>query len=675
MNAPSLPSHRVEHISREFLITCTPQGKATWVDARAERILGIKKGMNLFDLAPPGADEKLQGLIHQGFRGDVEDWEVPLLVNGKPATASFSTTVHQGEVVLSGQLIPEIFTRAVAQLHEAMEEMVGLNRQIVSQKKELAKRNQEMEVLNKDLQESHQGVLTMHAELEDRAVELRHTVDVKSRVVSNVSHEFRTPLHSILGLTHLLAEGNDGALNPEQLKQVGFIRASAEELIHLVNDLLDLSKAEAGKANMRLEKFELGDFLQSMRGMLRPLLAHNEAVNLVVDAPDAPLLLETDKSKLSQILRNLVSNAIKFTERGEVHLSSHLEADGKLCIQVRDTGIGIAPEDLESIFEEFGQVDSPLQARVKGTGLGLPLSQRLTEMMGGSLRVESTPGQGSTFSVVIPALHAEVKELQEIMNRSRQKPAGPASILVVEDDRKTLFIYEKYLVMAGFHVLPARSVEEARAVIQKARPAAIVLDVMLEGETSWNFLAELKRDPETRDIPVLVVTVTNREQKARALGADEFWLKPIDQDRLLKRLKGIVKTGTTPRVLVIDDDEKARYIIRKHLVGSPYQLSEAASGPEGVAMAQAQAPHVILLDFLLKDVTAFDVLDELKADPRTRSIPVIIVTSHALDVVQKRRLLEEAEAVISKQNLSRELAINRIRDALSKVGVTTSNRP
>jgi CheY-like chemotaxis protein len=222
-------------------------------------------------------------------------------------------------------------------------------------------------------------------------------------------------------------------------------------------------------------------------------------------------------------------------------------------------------------------------------------------------------------------------------------------------------------------VIPTRSVDEARAAIAESRPAAIVLDVMLEGEASWGFLADLKRSPGTRDIPVLVVTVTNRAQKARALGADEFWLKPVDQDRLLRRLHELVRGGERGTVLVIDDDEKSRYIVRKHLGGTRYELLEAGGGHEGVELARRRVPDVILLDFLLPGMTAFDVLDELKSDPRTRAIPVIVVTSQALDVVQRRRLLEEAEAVISKQNLSRELAINRIRDALRKGGAAVGS--
>ena len=223
--------------------------------------------------------------------------------------------------------------------------------------------------------------------------------------------------------------------------------------------------------------------------------------------------------------------------------------------------------------------------------------------------------------------------------------------------------------MAGFRVVPARTVEAARAAIAEELPAAIVLDIVLEEEVTWGFLADVKRDPRTQHVPVLVVTVGDTPERARALGADEFWLKPIDQDRLLAKLRTLVRPGRAAKILVIDDDERSRYLIRKHLEHAPYEVLEASTGAQGVRLAQRESPHVIFLDFLLDEVTAFDVIDELKANPHTRGIPVIVVTAHVLDSKERTRLAAETEAVLSKQNLSRELAINRIRDALRKSGL------
>ena len=641
--------------SCELWFACNAAGRVTYADVRASRLLGFCEGLMLRDVAVPGSEDKLDSFVRnpQPVRG----WEVAFVAHGQIVTVSLSSQRRGDDLLVLGQVLPEAFTRSLDQITTMMSEVVELNRTIGTQRNELVQRNQE-------LSESSQGVQALLVELQDRVEQNQHDSEIKTRLVSNLSHELRTPLHSILGLTQLLASGVDGALTTEQEKQIRFIRSSADDLLGLINDVLDIGKLDANQSQLRVELFSLNDLLASMRGVLRPLVAEGLPIELVIeDAPDTEI--ETDRTKISQILRNLVSNALKFTERGEVRVAT-THHDGHLIIRVSDTGIGIAPEDLATVWEEYGQIAGPLQA--KGTGLGLPLSKKLAERLGGSLTLESTVGVGSTFTLDVPLKHEEAQVLREMIARSHDKPPGAASILVVEDDRHSLFLYEKYLLMAGFHVLPARTIEDAKLSMTKHRPSAIVLDVMLEGDSSWGFLAEVKNNPETQDIPVLVVTVTNREDKARALGADEFWLKPIDQSRLLRKLREIAHPHAEARVLVIDDDEKARYIIRRHLESSPYQMYEASNGADGVRIAREQHPHVILLDFLLGGNTAFDVIDDLKADPRTRGIPVIVVTSHVLDQIDQKRLLAEAEGVISKQNLSRELAINRIRDALRKTG-------
>jgi signal transduction histidine kinase/CheY-like chemotaxis protein len=657
---------------REFVLACDSVGSIVWMDARARSKLGVQPGTPFFSLAAPGGEEKARSVFERGQREAVKDSEVPLATGGHVITAAFRAKPDgKGGVLFLGSLLPAEYAGALEQVQASVQDVVELNRQVSRQKRDLERQKHELEVAYRDLGESNRAVITLHAELEDRAASLKRVADVKGRVVANVSHEFRTPLHTILGLSSILLDASDGPLTEEQRKQVRYIRTSAEELQQLVNDLLDLSKAESGKAQLRPERFTLGDLFAAMRGQMRPLVDPNGPVQLVFEEPDAALPLETDHGKVAQVLRNLISNALKFTERGEVRVTSSHTGD-RLVLSVTDSGIGIAPEHVDRIFEEFGQVESHLQKRVKGTGLGLPLSKRLAELLDGELRLAaSAPGRGSTFTLSIPIVHPEVSELATLTER----PIDPAKapILVVEDDRKTIFVYEKYLAMAGFQVIPARTIDDARRAMKNLRPAAVVLDIMLEGETTWDFLAELKRDPTTSDVPVLVVTVTSKAQKARALGADEFWLKPVNPDRLINKLKTLTRPGKQTTVLVIDDDERARYLIKKLLNGTPYGMTEAATGPDGIRLARETAPAVIFLDFLLQDMTAFDVLDELKADPRTRAIPVIVVTSHMLDASERNRLLSNTEAILSKENLSRELAINRIRDALAKAGVATGH--
>jgi len=661
----AVPEQRWSTASREFELGCDAHGVVTWLDERAARGLGLKVGEPLARVTVPGTEEKLRGFLARAHAAPLDNVEIPFVIGGHVVSCFVCSRPEDGGFALLGGWLPQEHSRSVREIEATMQEVVDLNRQLFKAKREIEQRKAELERTVAELADSNRGIQSLHLELQEKAEALQRTAEVRGRVVANVSHEFRTPLHTILGLSRLLQEGNDGPLAAEQHKQVQFIRQSAEELRAMVDDLLDLSSAEAGKTLMRPERFSADDFLSGLRGTLRPL-PHAADVELrFADAP-ADLEFETDPSKLSQVVRNLVSNALKFTERGVVDVS--LARDGDVAVfTVRDTGIGIAAEDLPRIFEEFGQVPNRLQTQVKGTGLGLALSRRLAELLGGSLTVASTPGEGSTFTLRVPLEHPEVRELSEI----RQRPLDPARspILVVEDDRKTIFIYEKYLAMAGFQVVPARTVAEAERLLETFRPAAIVLDIMLDGENSWSFLTRLKRDPQTQDIPALVVTVTNKEQKARALGADEFWLKPVDQDLLLRKLRSLKVASPPTRVLVIDDDERARYLIGKLLDAGPFELIEASTGPDGVAAARRHRPHIILLDFLLEGITAFDVLDELKADPLTRTIPVIIVTAHTLESRDRERLSSQTDVILSKESLSRELAINRIRDALSKAGV------
>lgn len=661
-------------LRRELALRCAADGVVTWCDDLAADRLGARPGVPLQRLCTPGSEARVDDLLTRARVARVDAWELPVVLGGAPATLSCAAAPDgDGGVWLVGAPIPEVFAQAVTGVEHAVQESVRLHREVLTQKRELERRNDELIRMSRELHDSHSGLLTMHAEIAQHADELHRQNEIKARVVANVSHEFRTPLHAILGLTQLLADGADGPLEPEQRKQVLFIRSSAEELLQLVNDVLDLTRAEAGRAPLRLGRFSLAEFVGSLRGMLRPLVPETGDVTLEFTDLDVDAELDTDRGKLSQVLRNLVANALKFTDRGSVRVTTSLHRGGDVVrFTVADTGLGIPAELHDKVFEEFVQIDGPQAPH--GTGLGLPLARQLTALLNGEIGLTSEVGVGSTFTVDIPRLHPEAAEMQAIEARSSEHPIGPSSILVVEDDRKTIFIYEKYLSMAGFHVVAVRDLEGARGLLLHARPAAIVLDIVLENETSWSFLAEIKRNPKTADIPVLVVTVTNREQKARALGADEFWLKPVDQDRLLRKLRSIARANPSPRILIVDDDDRARYLMRRHLRDTPYELIEAADGPEGVEAARTRRPHVIFLDFLLRSMTAFDVLDELKADPRTRSIPVIIITSHVLASADRTRLLAEAEAVISKESLSRELAINRIRDALAKAGVHATSQ-
>ncbi len=320
-----------------------------------------------------------------------------------------------GTVIVLGKLLPQragsLTPARLSQIgtelargapQDPFEELRRQNQELLQSLEEVHRRQEELSHLNRELADTNRGVVALYAELDEKADYLRRASEMKSRFLSNMSHEFRTPLNSILSLARILLDNTDGILSPEQDKQVTFIRKAAENLSELVNDLLDLAKVEAGKVIIRPNEFSVGSLFGALRGMLRPLLAHNSALTLVFDEPvDLPALY-TDESKVSQVLRNFISNALKFTESGEVRVAAAPGPDDTVVFSVTDTGIGIAPDDQEVIFQEFTQLESARQKRVKGTGLGLPLSRKLAELLGGGITVRSTPGNGIDFFVDHP---------------------------------------------------------------------------------------------------------------------------------------------------------------------------------------------------------------------------------------------------------------------------------
>jgi signal transduction histidine kinase/CheY-like chemotaxis protein len=541
------------------------------------------------------------------------------------------------------------------------------------QERQTALENQRLELaqLNHELEDTNRGVVALYSELDEKADYLRRASEMKSRFLSNMSHEFRTPLNSIIGLTRLLLDRCDGDLTPEQMKQVSFIRKAAEDLTEIVNDLLDIAKLEAGKVVMHTNEFEAPAFFGALRGMLRPLLAHNSSVALNFDDPVDVPPLQTDEGKVSQILRNFISNALKFTERGEIRVSACCLEDDMIAFSVADTGLGIAQDDCERIFHEFTQLDSDRQRKVKGTGLGLPLSRKLAELLGGHIRLQSTLGEGSTFTLVIPRMYQGATDVSDLLEITTQRDLTRLPILVVEDNRETLFIYEEFLNGSGFQLIPARTLRAAKRALADFQPAAIILDVLLDGENSWDFLAELKRNPATNRIPVLVVTMVDNQQKALALGADAFATKPMDRTWMLDKLRALVGSpAAAPKVLIIDDDDASRYLLRSLLGESQFKITETPSGVAGVEMAIQMQPAVVFLDLDIPDLSGWKVLDQLRSDPRSERIPVIINTSRILADSEYVHLASRAAAILSKSPAHREVAIARLRDALKKAGLS-----
>jgi signal transduction histidine kinase/DNA-binding response OmpR family regulator len=539
-----------------------------------------------------------------------------------------------------------------------IEEVQHQNRELIAALETLRKRQEELERVNRELEDTNRGVVALYAELEERADHLRRADDLKTRFLSNMTHEFRTPVNSILALTSLLAE-RVGA-SPEQKDEVFYIRKSAQQLADLVDDLLDIAKVEAGKIEVRAAPFEVDALFGALRGMLRPLLA-NSSLTLTFEDPEGVPPIFSDESKVSQILRNFISNALKYTERGEVRVSAALTPDrAAVEFSVADTGIGIPAADLSRVFDEFAQIENPLQRRVKGTGLGLPLSKRLAALLGGSVSVTSEFGVGSIFSVRVPLVYRS--------GLSAPSPIQPGRVpvLVVEDSDEDLLLYERALSGTRYQVVPARSTTAAVAALDAIRPAAIILDIRLQGQDSWEFLARVKRDERTALIPLILISAFDDRQKAMALGADACALKPIDRQWVLDTLHALVPSDDALRVLTVDDEETYRFIVREMLNGGGYRVDEAGSGQDGVRLTRELMPDVVLLDHRLSDMSGLDVCEQLRDDPRTARVPVILVTSQQLSMEERRRFGVD-RAVLSKSLLTRDVLRGAIEQAVTSV--------
>jgi len=465
---------------------------------------------------------------------------------------------------------------------DPVEEIRRQNQEMLAQLQELQDRQEALTQLNQELQDTNRGVVALYAELDERADHLRRADELKSKFLSNMSHEFRTPLNSVLALSRLLLARTDGDLTPEQEKQVQFIRKSAESLTELVNDLLDLAKVEAGKTVVTPVDFSAEDLFGALRGMLRPLLVGDAVALIFEDAADVPALY-TDEGKVSQILRNFLSNAIKFTENGEVRVWGTADPDADtVTFHVRDTGIGIAEEDLGVIFEEFGQVAHPMQSRVKGTGLGLPLSKRLAELLGGAINVQSALGQGSVFSLTVPRIFHAVEVVETAEEEWAVDPTR-VPVLVVDDDLADSFAVQRLLSGTRYQPIVARTVAAARRALERTQPAAVLLDVVLAGDESWRLILGLRQGETTGNIPIVVTSSTGEERKALHLGADAYLRKPIDRERLLDILDRHTGNRSMTRVLLVDDEEVTRYLVRQLLPRGIYDVREAKTGTEGWA--------------------------------------------------------------------------------------------
>ncbi|QNK58793.1 hybrid sensor histidine kinase/response regulator [Paenibacillus sp. PAMC21692] len=556
--------------------------------------------------------------------------------------------------------------------------------------------NQELHQLNEQLEVLVQERTMELSQARDAAVEANK---IKSQFLANMSHELRTPLNAIIGYSEMLGE------EAEEMGEAAFsddlhkIHKAGQHLLTLINSILDLSKIEAGKVELYLETVDLHSLIAELVATVDPLMAANRNHLLLEGLDDCPDSIRSDATKLKQILLNLLSNAAKFTSDGTVTLSlaseQELDVPG-IAFRVQDNGIGMTPEQAESVFLAFKQADASTTRKFGGTGLGLAISQNLCTMLGGKISVESELGEGSTFKVWLPLQSngesmpgvSLASDISMLTIPQPEVPAGYASetsdegsdltnliaangvgtVLVIDDDPAMLGLMQRYLGQEEWTVTLAQSGREGLRLAKQLKPDVISLDVLMPGVDGWNVLTMLKNDPELAHIPVVMISMMDEQRLAYAMGAAEYVTKPVQRDRLIGIIEKYVQERQSHSVLVIEDDAITSDMMTKMLSKEGYNVIQADNGHHALSLLEQDAPHLILLDLMMPEMDGFEFLTVLRQHDAWRDIPVVVVTAKSITDEDRERLSGYAKNILSKSQLEREALLTEIRRLIELSG-------
>jgi PAS domain S-box-containing protein len=502
----------------------------------------------------------------------------------------------------------------------------------------------------------------------------------KSQFLANMSHELRTPLNAIIGYSEMLAEDLADAGEGEHVADLEKIGSAGKHLLSLINEILDLSKIEAGKMELYLERFDADAALEDVITTIDPVASRN-GNELVLNRAGQIGEIRSDVVKFRQILLNLLSNACKFTEAGTITLEAERSPAGddrsdRLVISVRDTGIGMTEEQLGRLFEAFSQADASTTRKFGGTGLGLVISRRFARMMGGEIDVDSTPGEGSVFTVTLPAdveppdapedasggLETESTDLEAVL-RSASGPGTAGTILVIDDDPGTHDLLRRALGRAGYRVEGAPDGESGLARVRTLRPDAIILDIRMPRLDGWSVLSTLRSDPDLGSIPVIVLSMLDDRNVGYALGAADYLTKPVDARQLISSLSRFCPDREAP-ILLVEDDPGARERVRRVLERDGWQVEEAENGRAALALLPETRPQLIILDLMMPEMDGFELAARLREDTRWRALPVLVLSALDLSAEQRRRLSGSVDVIMQKGGSELEALLPEIRSLL-----------
>jgi CheY-like chemotaxis protein/CHASE3 domain sensor protein len=667
--------------------------------------LGQDKPRHLV-LVPTRADGVVNAVIELGFLHAVDERALELLTQ---ASASIGIALRSARYRSQLQDALEETQRQSEELQVQSEELRVSNEELEEQGRalkesqtRLEQQQVELEQTNSQLEEQAQTLETQRDELERtsaaialKARELEQASQYKSDFLANMSHELRTPLNSLLILSKLLSDNPNGNLTGEQVKFAQTIESSGNDLLTLINDILDLSKIEAGHLEVRPESLPLQRLTGDLKQLFQPVADARRLDFEIHVAEASPAVIETDRQRLEQILKNLLSNAFKFTETGGVRLDIRPVDAGRLVFAVKDTGIGVPPEQQESIFEAFRQADGTISRRYGGTGLGLSISRELSRLLGGAITLESRAGEGSTFSITIPLAYDPAKVASR-EQPTRAEPVAPAVqpraprasplpkaveddreqltdtrrvLLVVEDDDKFAGIVRDLSREMGFQCLVASTAEEALRLARQFKPSAVVLDVGLPDESGLMVLDRLKRDDATRHIPIHVVSAADHSQTALSLGAIGYLVKPVKRDDLASVLKTLEAKldSTVRRVLIVEDDPVQRDAVGKLLSSGDVETVGVGTAAECLEQLRRQTFDCMVLDLSLPDASGYSLLETLSQEGDHAFPPVIVYTGHDLSADDEQRLRRYSSSIIIKGAKSPERLLDEVSLFLHQV--------
>ncbi len=499
----------------------------------------------------------------------------------------------------------------------------------------------------------------------------------KSQFLASMSHELRTPLNAIIGYSEMLQEDAEEEGQNSLIPDLERIHSAGRHLLTLINDILDLSKIEAGKMELYIESFDVGGTLEQVATTVRPLIEKNSN-RLEVSSPPDLGTMRSDQTRFRQVLLNLLSNATKFTEHGTITLAAAREADRSsgeewITLTVRDTGIGMTEEQLGRLFEAFAQAEAATATRYGGTGLGLAISRRFCRLMGGDIAVESAPGAGSTFTVRLPAAvpepaagHDDETEGMAAEGEAGSSPAatqadGASTILVIDDDPAARALLRRLLVREGFAVEEAADGQSGLTRARELQPDCITLDVMMPGLDGWAVLRSLKEDPGLEAIPVVMISILDERNLGFALGASEFLTKPFDREQLAALIRRYASDADRGAVLIVEDDAGLRRMLRRALEKEGCEVEEAENGRVALERVAERLPGLVLLDLMMPEMDGFEFLEALRRREDARSVPVVVLTAKDLTDADRERLNGSVERIVRKGGLAPEAVLAEVR--------------